>query len=652
MKFERLIKLIRKCKVSPFIGAGFSIEANAPSVVDLKTAILSDVENEGLRNKHEGDSLQDLTNFFVEEICNGSRNQLIELLRDKFNFTPACMNDHNMLAKIPHFKHIFTTNYDTLLEDSYPQAERNVVRNDKDCTYIQDNKTTIFKIHGDFTDPDSVVITSNDYKQFLKKPINSELWDLTKTEFLTKNILFIGYNLYDDNIIDIIKHISKAVGKNKKEMFLIVPSINESRKKQLMKLGVTYYEAYASDFLNELTKELKANVSKDFRHRNITAEVYTKFCNVHDFTPDVSMPPNGENQINGFKPIKNKTVEQQIKFTVDNVYKDLVNNLDFEKYGVIIDNPVFPAIPKIEFKGEHLLNCIHSVNGIVINDEISAIFVMPIPKDCELTIRIPSRNFIEKIKGKAYALNKQKVVFDVDFHIYTMKLVVAINEDSPIDRKYNVNFTFKSKDTYTDNNLAIKWIEFILAFFNGEDVYIKEISNVQFNSTNSGKKVIHNFEKYKDYYSNIRQIELLTGEKFSLYQNCSEQAYYVSCKLVSYLKHEPVIIKCPGGVKISTEATVFSDFVKDDCEKKEMAAVSTRADIVLELNDKVYKIPYMHSIFRPCKVVKMEHKDKDKIDIEFKYEAEQYYALYSDKSSLEEFPKMKSLEGTTSLKLL
>ena len=648
MKFERLIKLVRKCKVTPFIGAGFSIEAQAPSVANLITAILAEFDNEDLRNQHKEDSLQNLTNFFVEEICNGSRNQLIELLKDKFNFKPACMNDHNMLAKIPHFKHVFTTNYDTLLEDSYSQTERNVVRNDKDCTYIQDNKTTIFKIHGDFTDPDSVVITSNDYEQFCKNPKNSELWDLTKAEFLTKNILFIGYNLYDDNILDIIKHISKAVGRNRKEMFLIVPKINDSRKEQLKKLGVTYYEAYASEFLNELIAELKANISKDFKHRDISAEIYTKFCNFHDFTPGVIMPPNGENQINGFKPLENKAIEQQIKFTVDDAYKDIINNMDFEKYGVLVDNPVFPAIPKIELKGKHLLNCIHSVNGIVINDEISAVFVMPVPKDCALTIRIPSRNFIERITGKAYALNKQKVVFDVDFHIYTLKLIVSINEDAPLDRKYNIVFTFKSRDTYTDNSLAIKWIDFISAFFSGEDVYIKEISNVPFNSNNTVKNVEHNFEKYKEYYNNIRQIELLTGEKFSLYNDCSELAYYSSCKLVAYLKHEPVIVKSPGGVKISAETTIFSDFAKKDFGKDEMAAVSTSADIVLELNNKTYKIPYMHSIFSPCKVIKIDQKDKDIIDVELKYDADQYYALYSDMSTLEEFPKMKLLDGLTS----
>lgn len=644
MKFERLIKLVRKCKVSPFIGAGFSIEAKAPSVADLITAILAEFDNEELRNQHKEDSLQDLTNFFVEEICNGSRNQLIELLKDKFNFTPACMNDHNMLAKIPHFKHVFTTNYDTLLEDSYPQAERNIVRNDKDCTYIQDNKTTIFKIHGDFTYPDTVVITSNDYEQFFKKPVNSKLWDLTKTEFLTKNILFIGYNLYDDNIIDIIKHISKAVGKNKKEMFLIVPKINESRKKQLKKLGVTYYEAYASEFLNELITELKANISKDFRHGDVSAEVYTKFCNFHDFTPGIIMPPDGENQINDFKPLKNKAIEEQIKFTVDAAYKDIITNMDFEKFGVLVDNPVFPAIPKIEFKGKHLLNCIHSVNGIVINDEISSVLVMPVPKDCELTIRIPSRNFIERITGKAYALNKQKVVFDVDFHIYTLKLIVTINEDAPVERKYNVEFTFKSKEIYTDNSLAIKWIDFISSFFSGEDVYIKEISNTPFNSKNTGKNVEHNFEKYKEYYSNIRQIELMTGEKFSKYYDCSEHAYNVSCILVSYLKHEPVIMNCPGGLRFSAEVTLLSDFAENVKEKEFISAVSTDADVSYKLNDKTFMIPYRHSIYNPCLVEKMDRIGKDKIDAEFNYKSDKYYVLYSDKSTFDEFPTLKSLD--------
>lgn len=163
--FEELISLVRREQVSLFIGAGFSKEAGAPSVWDLQKSILERIYDTEKRKSHENDSLADLSNFFVNEIHLGSRNPLMRILRKAFDFEPTCMDDHNLLAKIPHFRRIFTTNYDTLLEDSYAKNDVCVVRNDADCAYM--NKPfTVVKVHGDFTDPDSVVITSDDYKQF------------------------------------------------------------------------------------------------------------------------------------------------------------------------------------------------------------------------------------------------------------------------------------------------------------------------------------------------------------------------------------------------------------------------------------------------------------------------------------------------------
>ena len=149
--FERIISLVRQEKVSLFIGAGFSLEANAPSVRMLCEAILSQFDNDQQRKEHEKDPLADLANYFVEEICCGSRNSLIEMLQEQFSFTPAKMDDHKALAKIPHFHNIFTTNYDTLLEDSYDKKECQVIRKDADCAYIDNAKPVhVFKIHGDF----------------------------------------------------------------------------------------------------------------------------------------------------------------------------------------------------------------------------------------------------------------------------------------------------------------------------------------------------------------------------------------------------------------------------------------------------------------------------------------------------------------------
>ena len=92
--------------------------------------------------------------------------------------------------------------------------------------------TTIFKVHGDFTDPDSVVLTKSDYAKYKKNRPNPQMWKMVDNEFLTKHILFIGYSLEDDNILEIIKTISRNINKNQKQMFLIAPGLSENKKKQ------------------------------------------------------------------------------------------------------------------------------------------------------------------------------------------------------------------------------------------------------------------------------------------------------------------------------------------------------------------------------------------------------------------------------------
>lgn len=79
--FKRLISLVRQEKVTPFIGAGFSYEACAPSVRVLRQAILDEIQDESNKKLHEEDNLDALTEFFVEEECLGSRNQMVSILQ-------------------------------------------------------------------------------------------------------------------------------------------------------------------------------------------------------------------------------------------------------------------------------------------------------------------------------------------------------------------------------------------------------------------------------------------------------------------------------------------------------------------------------------------------------------------------------------------
>lgn len=107
---------------------------------------------------------------------------------------------------------IFTTNYDSFIEDNYNKTSRNSIRR-----YIGQNGffqqtpgyAEIYKIHGCSSMPISLIIASRDYEEFDKKSIliSSKIISM----LLHSPIIFIGCSLKDRNIRSIIKNFSSAL---------------------------------------------------------------------------------------------------------------------------------------------------------------------------------------------------------------------------------------------------------------------------------------------------------------------------------------------------------------------------------------------------------------------------------------------------------
>ena len=123
--FKELIDSIRKEQVTLFLGSGFSRKAGAPManaiVSALKESMPDDVKEYYINETH-----LDIISEEYEQIY--SREHLINKLEDIFNFMPTDTSDHTCLPKIPHIRHIITTNYDTLIEDAYGPENCYVVR--------------------------------------------------------------------------------------------------------------------------------------------------------------------------------------------------------------------------------------------------------------------------------------------------------------------------------------------------------------------------------------------------------------------------------------------------------------------------------------------------------------------------------------------
>ena len=647
--FNRLIKLIRQEKVSLFIGSGFSIEASIPSVSVLKELILNEFDNEDLRKEHENDNLDKLSEFFVEESCAGSRNELISLMKEAFRIEPKCMDDHKILASIPHFKTIFTTNYDTLLEDSYPKNECNVIRNDVDCTYIE-KRVSIYKIHGDFTTPHDVVITTSDYAKYKKNTWpNPIMWNHVISEFSKKHILFIGYSLYDDNILEIIKQISKRVGNNQKQMFLIAPNLSRDHQTRLKKMGVTYYDALAKDFLKELNQNLLENISDDFRHRNVSPETFSIFCHNHKYDPTISLgvKPSDGNEIKGINPLPGEKLTHNLQMTISAAIKEKIESHDFEKYGEYEnDITICRGVPFIRLTGADLIKCSHDVNGVVLNNNIASVLIGPVEQKIEMGIRIPSRNFFKQVMARGYRLNEHKLLLYVDCRIYDMAINVKFHKETT-----TLSFNFNFRKTYKNNDEALDWIDLIIAFFSNEEVFLNSLSSTSFRINNNGSLLENPFNEYKQYYQNIREIEMLTGKKFSVYNEWTKDRFENSDIVLSYLKHEFHIERCNGhdGLSFSTMETEPGNF-SDVFKENDNIGIVTTSDIPqkVTINEKVFTIQYVHQVFNSCKVKAIKPSESGKIKVEFYYPNNCYQVLYSDKSAKIEFPNLKELSGMTS----
>lgn len=117
--------------------------------------------------------------------------------------------DKALLEELEIFKKvvvdgIITTNWDGLLEALFSDYAVYVGQEALLFAQIQ-GIGEIYKIHGSFSDPNSLVLTSSDYDEFHRK--NPYLASKLLTFFVENPVVFLGYSLTDRNVLDIVHSI-------------------------------------------------------------------------------------------------------------------------------------------------------------------------------------------------------------------------------------------------------------------------------------------------------------------------------------------------------------------------------------------------------------------------------------------------------------
>ncbi|XTR38143.1 SIR2 family NAD-dependent protein deacylase [Paraclostridium tenue] len=104
---------------------------------------------------------------------------------------------------------IITTNYDILIENIFSDKYRTVIGQQVIRKSEVNKIGQIFKIHGCVTNPEEIIISSNDYDFFKKK--QKHLSAKLLTYFIRHSTVFIGYSISDENIIGILRNIADMI---------------------------------------------------------------------------------------------------------------------------------------------------------------------------------------------------------------------------------------------------------------------------------------------------------------------------------------------------------------------------------------------------------------------------------------------------------
>jgi hypothetical protein len=210
-KAKSVGQIARAGHLVPFLGAGISVSAGAPSwgqLLDkLRTGVhLKEAEADAFHGLGLLDQAGVLEQLYADQ--HGSPEafgQAVAAAVDlpRYGLAPA------LLATLPSTGAI-TLNYDRLFETACGDAQR-------PRTVVPENIPAVgndwlLKLHGSVSQPESIVLTRDDYLGYNSN--RDALSALVKAHLLTHHLLFVGFGLADDHFHEIVHDVRRALPNN------------------------------------------------------------------------------------------------------------------------------------------------------------------------------------------------------------------------------------------------------------------------------------------------------------------------------------------------------------------------------------------------------------------------------------------------------
>jgi hypothetical protein len=225
---KKYAEALNRRTASVFIGAGVSMDAGYPSWKKLLAGIAHELDI-------DLDSEYDLAGVAQWYINNDKRERtrIAKVIKEAFPPKANVPSTLKVLARLP-LHHVWTTNYDRLIETAWEQAGKEVdvrVRNEDVTIPNPRASTVLYKMHGSVESPTDVVISREDYELYRRD--KGAFYHLLTGHSLGLNLLFLGFSFTDSNVAHLFGLLREIVRDTPPEHYAIVrrPPPPESFKK-------------------------------------------------------------------------------------------------------------------------------------------------------------------------------------------------------------------------------------------------------------------------------------------------------------------------------------------------------------------------------------------------------------------------------------
>lgn len=241
-----------------FVAAGLSQSAGYCSWKDLLAPCAKKMKVE----INDDTDLYLLAQYFVNTYGESELIKIIEQKTNKISYESDLITSLLQLD----IKNIWTTNFDKSLEQVFLRRGivTQTISHEKDLTSITNVQTNIFKLNGDISNSNEMIVTKSDYINYMDS--HEMFLTFFKKELATKTFLFIGYSFKDSLILDCLDKITKCFMGSSPYHYTILKKdnspyfkyfVDDLEKRYRIKTLIVDDFSEISSILNEISQKVK-----------------------------------------------------------------------------------------------------------------------------------------------------------------------------------------------------------------------------------------------------------------------------------------------------------------------------------------------------------------------------------------------------------